>query len=68
MSRAKILRASTSLTDADHPAPFVAESSVLALSDYHDEVTQEDIDRLHAHVEREFGVPEDLIAVGDPAW
>jgi hypothetical protein len=37
-------------------------------SDYNDEVTEEDIEALRKHVEKEFGQFEDFVLVSGPAW
>jgi len=42
--------------------------SVANPSDYNDEVTQEDIEWLHEHIEREFGPAEERVVAHGPAW
>lgn len=70
MSHLRALRTSTSVlahSSSDVMSPNELKGST-DLSNYDDEVTQADIDRLHAHVAEHFGCPGELTLVGEPAW
>ncbi|MGO4480390.1 MULTISPECIES: hypothetical protein [Rhizobium] len=47
----------------------IGAASALNSSDYEDEVTDADLERLRAHVRDNFGpIPEDAVVVDGPAW
>lgn len=66
MSRVQAVVYETHVGNDDHKT-VIMTTETLTVSDYSDEVTQEDIDRLHAHAAEKFGVPE-FVDSSEAAW